>query len=90
MTTSVRSTLERLALPAGADAGALPLLSADAFVGGLVVNSLLALWLLERFGVWLAQAGTFFCAGLLSAFRRSAACCSRPAGSPRPWSPAAR
>ena len=44
------------------------LFSVDAFAGGLVVNSLLALWLLERFGLSLAQAGAFFFwAGLLSA-----------------------
>ena len=50
------------------------LFSVDAFAGGLVVNSLLALWLLERFGVSLAQAGSFFfCAGLLSAVSQMAA-----------------
>jgi MFS family permease len=44
------------------------LFSVDSFAGGLVVNSLLALWLLQRFGLSLAQAGTFFfAAGLLSA-----------------------
>jgi len=44
------------------------LFSIDAFAGGLVVNSLLALWLLQRFGLSLAQAGAFFFwAGLLSA-----------------------
>ena len=44
------------------------LFSVDAFAGGLVVNSLLALWLLQRFDVSLAQAGAFFfCTGLLSA-----------------------
>ncbi len=44
------------------------LFSVDAFAGGLVVNSLLALWLLQRFGLSLAQAGAFFFwAGLLSA-----------------------
>jgi MFS family permease len=44
------------------------LFSVDAFAGGLVVQSLLALWLLQRFGVTLAQAGLFFFAtGLLSA-----------------------
>lgn len=40
----------------------------DGFAGGLLGNSLLTLWLFERFGLSLAQAGTFFfCAGLLSA-----------------------
>lgn len=44
------------------------LFSVDAFAGGLVVNSLLALWLLQRHGLSLAQAGGFFFwAGLLSA-----------------------
>ena len=44
------------------------LFSVDAFAGGLVVNSLLSLWLFERFGLSLAQAGVyFFWAGLLSA-----------------------
>lgn len=50
------------------------LFSVDAFAGGLVVNSLLALWLLQRFGVSLAQAGAFFFwAGLLSAASQLAA-----------------
>lgn len=50
------------------------LFSVDAFAGGLVVNSLLALWLLQRFGLSLAQAGTFFfAAGLLSAASQFAA-----------------
>lgn len=40
----------------------------DGFAGGLLGNSLLTLWLFERFGLSLAQAGTFFFfAGLLSA-----------------------
>jgi MFS family permease len=50
------------------------LFSVDAFAGGLVVNSLLALWLLQRFGVSLAQAGVFFFwSGLLSAASQLAA-----------------
>ena len=50
------------------------LFSIDAFAGGLVLNSLLALWLFERFGLSLAAAGLFFfCAGLLSAFSQLAA-----------------
>jgi len=50
------------------------LFSVDAFAGGLVVNSLLSLWLLERFGLSLAQAGLyFFWAGLLSAASQLAA-----------------
>ena len=44
------------------------LFSLDAFGGGLVVQSLLALWLFERFQLTLATAGTiFFWMGLLSA-----------------------
>lgn len=43
------------------------LFSVDAFAGGLVVNSLLALWLFDRFGMSLAAAGAFFFwAGLLT------------------------
>jgi len=50
------------------------LFSVDAFAGGLVVNALLSLWLLQRFGVSLAQAGVFFFwAGLLSAASQLAA-----------------
>ena len=50
------------------------LFSVDAFAGGLVVNALLALWLLERFGVTLAQAGQFFFgSGLLGAASQLAA-----------------
>ena len=43
------------------------LFSLDAFAGGFVVQSLLALWLFQRFGLSLAAAGRFFfCAGLLT------------------------
>ena len=50
------------------------LFSVDAFAGGLVVNALLSLWLLQRFGLSLAQAGSFFFwAGLLSAASQLAA-----------------
>jgi MFS family permease len=50
------------------------LFSLDAFAGGLVVNSLLALWLFQRFGVSLATAGAFFFwAGLLTATSQLAA-----------------
>jgi MFS family permease len=50
------------------------LFSIDAFAGGLLGNSLLTLWLFERFGLSLAQAGTFFfCAGFLSAGSQLAA-----------------
>jgi MFS family permease len=45
------------------------LFSLDAFAGGFVVQSLLALWLFERFDLSLASASVFFFwAGLLSAF----------------------
>lgn len=44
------------------------LFSVDAFAGGLVVNSLLALWLFKRFDLSLAAAGHFFFwAGLATA-----------------------
>jgi MFS family permease len=50
------------------------LFSVDAFAGGLVVNSLLSLWLFERFELSLAQAGAFFFwSGLLSAASQLAA-----------------
>jgi len=50
------------------------LFSVDAFAGGLVVNALLSLWLFQRFGLSLAQAGAFFFwAGLLSAASQLAA-----------------
>lgn len=50
------------------------LFSLDAFAGGLVVQSLLALWLFERFGLSLAAAGAiFFWTGALSAFSYLAA-----------------
>ena len=59
-----RSTVVRLAA----------LFSVDSFAGGLVVNSLLALWLYQRFGLSLAAAGTFFFwTGLMSAFSQLAA-----------------
>ena len=44
------------------------LFSVDSFAGGLTLNSLLALWLFERFGLSLASAGAFFFwTGLLAA-----------------------
>lgn len=50
------------------------LFSLDAFAGGLVVNSLLALWLFARFDLSLAAAGMFFFwAGLLTAASQLAA-----------------
>jgi MFS family permease len=50
------------------------LFSVDSFAGGLVLNSLLALWLFERFGMSLAAAGAFFFwTGLLAAVSQLAA-----------------
>ncbi|MDE2299430.1 MAG: MFS transporter, partial [Burkholderiales bacterium] len=50
------------------------LFSVDSFAGGLVVNSLMSLWLFKRFGVTLTQAGQFFFwAGLLNAASQLAA-----------------
>lgn len=50
------------------------LFSLDAFAGGLLVNTLLALWLFERFELSLASAGMFFFwAGLLTAVSQLAA-----------------
>ena len=50
------------------------LFSVDSFAGGLVVNSLLALWLFKRFDLSLSAAGTFFfCSGLLGAISQLAA-----------------
>ena len=45
------------------------LFSLDAFGGGFVVQSMVALWLYQRFGMSLATAGTiFFWTGVLTAF----------------------
>jgi MFS family permease len=50
------------------------LFSVDSFAGGLVLNSLLALWLFQRFGMSLAAAGGFFFwTGLLAACSQLAA-----------------
>lgn len=59
--------------PLGASRGVVlrlaALFSVDAFAGGLVVNSLLALWLFQRFDLSLAAAGNFFFwSGLFTAF----------------------
>ena len=49
--------------------GLAALFSIDAFAGGFVVQSLLALWLFERFDLSLTAASAFFfCTGVLSAF----------------------
>jgi MFS family permease len=50
------------------------LFSVDAFAGGLVVNSLMTLWLFDRFGMSITSAGMFFfVAGLLTAVSQLAA-----------------
>jgi MFS family permease len=50
------------------------LFSLDSFAGGFVVQSLLALWLFQRFDLSVATTGTiFFWTGLLSAFSQLAA-----------------
>ncbi len=50
------------------------LFSVDSFAGGLMINSLLALWLFERFDLSLTAAGAFFFwTGLLSAVSQLAA-----------------
>jgi MFS family permease len=50
------------------------LFSVDAFAGGLLVNSLLSLWLMQRFGLSVGTAGQFFFwAGLLTALSQLAA-----------------
>ncbi|WP_354684659.1 MFS transporter [Cupriavidus necator] len=50
------------------------LFSVDAFAGGLVVNSLLSLWLIQRFGLSPGAAGVFFFwSGLLTAGSQLAA-----------------
>jgi MFS family permease len=50
------------------------LFSVDAFAGGLVVNSLLSLWLMQRFGLSVGAAGQFFFwAGILTAVSQLAA-----------------
>ncbi len=50
------------------------LFSIDAFAGGLAVQSLLALWLFQRFDLSLAMAGSFFFwAGMLTALSQLAA-----------------
>lgn len=50
------------------------LFAVDSFAGGLVINSLMALWLFQRFDVSLATAGIFFFwAGILTAVSQLAA-----------------
>jgi MFS family permease len=69
---------EKPAVPLGPSRGVVWKLSAlfsiDSFAGGLVLNSLLALWLFERFGLSIGAAGAFFFwTGLLSAVSQLAA-----------------
>jgi predicted MFS family arabinose efflux permease len=66
------------AAPLGPSRGIVIKLSAlfavDAFAGGLVLNSLLSLWLMQRFDMSLASAGLWFLAsGLLGAASQLAA-----------------
>jgi MFS family permease len=73
-----RTEEHRPAVPLGPSRGIVwrlaGLFSVDSFAGGLVLNSLLALWLFQRFGVSLAEAGAFFfCTGLLAAVSQLAA-----------------
>jgi MFS family permease len=50
------------------------LFSVDAFAGGFVVPALMALWMMQKFGLSLASAGAFFmAAGVLSALSQPAA-----------------
>jgi MFS family permease len=70
--------VERPPVPLGPSRGIVwrlaALFSIDSFAGGLVLNSLLALWLFERYGMSLAAAGAFFFwTGLLSAVSQLAA-----------------
>lgn len=63
---------DRPAVPLGPSRGIVwrlaALFSVDSFAGGLILNSLLALWLFQRFGMSLAAAGAFFFwTGLLAA-----------------------
>ncbi len=69
---------ERTPVPLGPSRGIVwrlaALFSVDAFAGGLVLNSLLALWLFQRYGMTLAAAGAFFFwTGLLAACSQLAA-----------------
>ena len=69
---------EKPAAPLGPSRGIVwrlaALFSVDSFAGGLMLNSLLALWLFQRFGMSLAAAGAFFFwTGLLAACSQLAA-----------------
>src|SRR6185437_13327577 len=69
---------KRSAAPLGASRGVVyklaALFSVDAFAGGFVAQSLVALWLFQRFGLSLSAASTFFfAASVLAAFSFPAA-----------------
>jgi MFS family permease len=69
---------EKPAAPLGPSRGIVwrlaALFSVDSFAGGLMLNSLLALWLFQRFGMSLSAAGAFFFwTGLLAACSQLAA-----------------
>jgi MFS family permease len=69
---------EKPAAPLGPSRGIVwrlaALFSVDSFAGGLMLNSLLALWLFQRFGMSLTAAGAFFFwTGLLAACSQLAA-----------------
>jgi len=71
--TSLVAGPHRTAAPLGPSKGKVyalaALFSLDAFGGGFVVQSMLALWLYQRFDLSLATAGTlFFWTGVLTAF----------------------
>ena len=73
-----RAEAEKPAAPLGPSRGIVwrlaALFSVDSFAGGLMLNSLLALWLFQRFGMSLAAAGAFFFwTGLLAACSQLAA-----------------
>ena len=75
---SPKAEEQKPAVPLGPSRGIVwrlaALFSIDSFAGGLLLNSLLALWLFERFGLSLAEAGTFFFwTGVLAAFSQLAA-----------------
>jgi MFS family permease len=70
--------VKRAVAPLGASRGVVyklaALFSIDAFAGGFVAQSLVALWLFQRFGLSLSAASTFFfAASVLSAFSFPAA-----------------
>lgn len=73
-----RAEEARPAVPLGPSRGIVwrlaGLFGVDSFAGGLTLNSLLALWLFQRFGMSLAAAGAFFFwTGLLAAVSQLAA-----------------